>query len=221
MDEKPKALKDALKKLKQLAAGRLGDVTQAKVVESFNEVMAAREGMPPLPPERLAQATEQVRYLMQRHHAQTQASAAAGLDRRPTDHRNGRPVSTEALDEETLQSGSVEILIDRFADLATALHVCGEQGQLGRTYRLRKRMAPIVEALQTRGPDGRSALLSLLPDRNPGVRYYAAQACLSFAPAEADRALETLTRDSAGDIGSQAQMGLAFRRGPYGTKTDA
>lgn len=215
MDDKPQALKEALQKLKQLASGRLGDVTQAKVVESFNQIMAAREEMPPPPPEQMAKLTEQVQYLLERRRVQAQAAAAAGLDRKPTDQRNGRRVSTKALDDKTLRSASVETLIERFGDLGTALHESQETMDSGRTNRLQKRLKAIVDALQARVPDARPALPPLLADRNPGVRYYAAYACLPFAPMEADRALESLTSDSAGDLGSHAQFGLRIRRGAF------
>lgn len=164
--------------------------------------------LPPPTEQQLAKMSPTDRGRIETMMRMAHATEAAGLDRTPTLQRNGRDVVVDALDQETLRSAPVTLLVDRFLDLAVAMHWCNEAGRVTRYNRLSKRLHAIEKALKTRNPDGRGALLPYLNDRNPGIRRFAAGCCREIAPAKAEAALKTLTYDTAGGFGASAQMGL-------------
>lgn len=133
-----------------------------------------------------------------------------GLDRTPTLERNGREVVSDPLDAATLRDGAVELLVERYIGIATAMYYAHEDGRITRYNRLYKRLDAIDKALKARTPDARSALVPLLTDSNPGVRYFAAHDCRDIAPEQARAALERMNRENAGSLGASAQMGLKF-----------
>lgn len=178
----------------------------AKMVTDAFIRMASK--LPPPSERQLAKMSPKDRGRIETMMRMAHATEAAGLDRRATLQRNGRDAVVDALDAETLRSAPVLLLVDRFLDLAVVMHWCSEAGRVTRYNRLYKRLQAIADALKARDPDGRSALLPYLADRNPGIRRFAASYCREIAPAEAEAALKTLTYDTAGGLGASVQMGL-------------
>ncbi|RKH11047.1 DUF2019 domain-containing protein [Corallococcus sp. CA053C] len=68
--------------------------------------------------------------------------------------------------------------------------------------------------LRARGKEVEKRLLGLLTDAEPGTRYWAATAALTFAPDEAERALALLAEPPLSLIGLSAAMTLdAWKNG--------
>ncbi len=214
-EEMPAEMQQFLDELKQMTEGasptermRMGQVVAEMMISlAAEQAPTAKE---------IAKAPPHLRGMLESLQRKGEATAAAGLDRMATEERNGREVVTDALDEATLRGGAVEVLVERYVDIAVAMHFAKEYGRITRYNRLYKRLDAIDEALKARMPDARSALLPLLSDRNPGVRYFAARDCLPIAPEQAVAALETLTYDSAGSLGASAQSTLdSYRSGRW------
>ncbi len=188
------------------AKGGRSNPLAAKIVADAFIKMAGK--LPPPTERQLAKMSPTDRGRLDNMMRMARATEAAGLDRTPTRQRNGRDVVVDALDEETLRSAPVDLLVDRFLDLAVALHWCNEAGRITRYNRLSKRIYAIEKALKARDPDGSSALFPYLTDRNPGIRRFAASCCREIAPAEAAAALATLNYDTAGGFGASVQISL-------------
>jgi len=198
----------------QMADASPGERMQAGKLIADMLISIAAEHAPT--DQEIAGAPPQVQGMLRSLQRMGQATAGAGLDRMPTTERNGREVVVDALDDETLRNASVEILVERYVGIAVAMHAASELGRITRYNRLQKRIDAIDKALKARTPDARSALLPLLADRNPGVRYFAACDCLPIAPERAVAALETMNYDSAGSIGVFAQSTLeSYRSGRW------
>jgi len=110
-----------------------------------------------------------------------EAVAKAGLPIDPVDplvpERNGRAVATELPDDATLRTGSIDVLADRYVDIALAAHQAQKIGLTHRYDRFVGRLDIIEKALKARIPDGRTALLPFLSDSHPGIRSFVARAC--------------------------------------------
>ncbi len=191
--------------LAEAKAGRSKPLAAKMVADAFIK-MAGK--LPPPTERQLAKMNPTDRGRLENMMRMARATEAAGLDRTPTRQRNGRDVVVDALDEETLRSAPVAVLVERFLDLVVAMHWCSDAGRITHYNRLYKRLRAIEEALKARNPDGRSELLPYLTDRNPGIRGFAASCCREVAPAEAEAALKTLTYDTAGGFGASVQMDL-------------
>lgn len=198
----PREVRAALAEAK---GGRSNPLSAKLVTDAFIK-MAGK--LPPPTERQLAKMNPTDRGRFENMRRMAHATEAAGLDRTPTKQRNGRDAVTDALDGETLRSAPVALLVDRFLDLAVVMHWCSDAGRVTRYNRLYKRLHAIEEALKARAPDGRSALLPYLTDRNPGIRRFAASSCRELAPAAAAAALKTLNYDTAGGFGASIQADL-------------
>ena len=104
-----------------------------------------------------------------------------------------------------ITAASVDELVRRYADAASAHHDATEQGDHERANAQHDIVASAYRELRRR--DRASVLLVLLDQPDVGVRSWAAAHALEFAPAEGERVLTELSTEP-GIAGFNAQMTL-------------
>ena len=99
-------------------------------------------------------------------------------------------------------------LVDRFAEICVAQNEALLEGALPEFSRLFRQMRAVVEELESRPGDQRTALLPLYKHPNVQVRLKAAKNTLAVAPDAARNALQTIADSGEYPQASEAGMSL-------------
>jgi hypothetical protein len=84
-------------------------------------------------------------------------------------------------------------LVEEYRAAACAHGDATEHGDHKRANREHDKIAAVHRELRGRGADALRALLPLLDDTDPGVRYWAGAHALDFAPQDGERALVAMS----------------------------
>jgi Domain of unknown function (DUF2019) len=115
-----------------------------------------------------------------------------------------------------LKTSPIELLVEEFRKLSAEHRHALEAANARAANRRFDALVAIIQELHSRGPEALRQLLKLLTDPEPSTRYWTATAVLDFAPSEAERVLEELSRTQRNALGLSAERMLEqWREGTF------